>query len=678
MTTDIPGQTHPETLILAQQIVTRTLVATRASQEVIDLILQQVARTLGAHSSSVSVLDPAANTLCPAGASGYTPEALERWQALPVTPGTPVTDAVLTRQPVFLSGAEWDEQYPHLAAVRLPVMRAVAALPLISGGSVLGAVTLSWDGERALSGVEWAFLEGVASQCAQTLDRIRLHGERQSRAARDRKLLEYSSDILIVLDRDAAVTSLSSSVGLTLGYTEADLRETRLRDVLHPEDLPELRAQFARAIAAPNQPLRSTLRVRHQQGGWVWLEVVGRNLLADPAVRGFVCNARDVTQNMRAMQALRESEREQHAHAQRYQRLLDLMTALHSEENPGELIRAALDHGLAVTEYDQAYYYDVEDGAVSLRFARGEGAAEALALLPPFRHLRDLGKAGAAVLRHDLFFAEVGVPVMTPPEPLPRRAWRSFCAIPVVIAGELRGVFVFVSSGEALAEVNTRRLMRRLADQVNVLLERSWHVQRLDASREETLRAVGLALEYRDHETKGHTDRVVELTERLARALGCEERDRDALRWGAYLHDAGKVATPDAILLKAGRLDPDEWEVMKRHAQVGYEMLRQIPSLPPETLAVVLHHHERWNGSGYPHGLSGTDIPLPARIFAVVDVYDALTSERPYKQAWTHEEAAAQLEREAGVLLDPSIVRVFLRVVNGPRRDGPWPAEVTA
>jgi len=205
--------------------------------------------------------------------------------------------------------------------------------------------------------------------------------------------------------------------------------------------------------------------------------------------------------------------------------------------------------------------------------------------------------------------------------------------------------------------------MRSLADHVSVMLERRWHFQQLDASREETLRAIGLTLEYRDHETKGHTDRVVRLTERLARALKFEPADVAALRWGAYLHDTGKISTPDAILMKPGRLDPDEWAVMQRHPVIGYEMLAQIPSLPPATLSVVLHHHERWNGSGYPHGLSGTEIPLAARVFAVVDVYDALISERPYKRAWTHEEAVAQLGREAGVLLDPDVVTTFVRLL---------------
>jgi len=156
---------------------------------------------------------------------------------------------------------------------------------------------------------------------------------------------------------------------------------------------------------------------------------------------------------------------------------------------------------------------------------------------------------------------------------------------------------------------------------------------------------------------------VVHLTEALGSAMGFSGADLDALRWGAFLHDTGKVAIPDAILLKPGKLTSEEWEVIKRHPTIGFDMLQHIPSLPPTTLEIVLYHQERWNGSGYPKGLEGTSIPLAARVFAVVDVYDALTSERPYKRAWTPAEAVEQLRREAGILLDPRVVDAFIRTL---------------
>lgn len=133
------------------------------------------------------------------------------------------------------------------------------------------------------------------------------------------------------------------------------------------------------------------------------------------------------------------------------------------------------------------------------------------------------------------------------------------------------------------------------------------------------------------------------------------------LRWGAYLHDLGKLAIPDSILKKPGKLEPEEWERMQAHTTLGEEMARRLGFLPQATLQVIRHHHERWDGSGYPDGLAGEAIPLLARVFALADVYDALTSERPYKRAWSHEEALAEIRRQAGRHFDPELARIFLQ-----------------
>lgn len=181
--------------------------------------------------------------------------------------------------------------------------------------------------------------------------------------------------------------------------------------------------------------------------------------------------------------------------------------------------------------------------------------------------------------------------------------------------------------------------------------------------REGALRAVGLALEYRDDETKGHTDRVTEAS--LALAVNMGEGSEDslrALRWGAYLHDVGKIAVPDGILRKPGKLDDAEREQMRGHPAIGLEFGERIGFLPQGALDVILHHHERWDGAGYPSGLAGEAIPLAARIFAVCDVFDALVSERPYKRAWSTEEALAEIHAQAGTQFDPRVVEAFMRM----------------
>lgn len=175
-----------------------------------------------------------------------------------------------------------------------------------------------------------------------------------------------------------------------------------------------------------------------------------------------------------------------------------------------------------------------------------------------------------------------------------------------------------------------------------------------------TLRSLGAALERRDDETGGHTARVVGLATRLAQRLGWDEEQVRALRWGAYLHDLGKIAIPDRILHKNGALDDQEKQVIRSHTTVGYEMLQDLHFLPAETLDLVRYHHERWDGTGYPSGLRGDNIPDAARIFSIVDVYDALTSERPYKSAWSPERALQEIRAGAGAHFDPQYVEAFL------------------
>jgi putative nucleotidyltransferase with HDIG domain len=178
---------------------------------------------------------------------------------------------------------------------------------------------------------------------------------------------------------------------------------------------------------------------------------------------------------------------------------------------------------------------------------------------------------------------------------------------------------------------------------------------------EDMLEALLGALDSRDRETEGHSRRVLEYTGRLARELRLTEPDWGAVRRGALIHDIGKISTPDAILNKPGSLDPAERRVMERHPLVGYEMLYGIPRLA-DALCVVLAHHERWDGSGYPHGLAGTAIPLPARVFAVADTFDAITSDRPYRPGRPCPEALGVIAAERGRQFDPAVVDAFLHV----------------
>jgi putative nucleotidyltransferase with HDIG domain len=183
----------------------------------------------------------------------------------------------------------------------------------------------------------------------------------------------------------------------------------------------------------------------------------------------------------------------------------------------------------------------------------------------------------------------------------------------------------------------------------------------LTLSYDATIEGWSRALDLRDKETEGHTQRVTELAERLARQLGMRDADLVHVRRGALLHDIGKMGVPDAILHKPAVLDDAEWEIMRTHPTLARDLLEPIAYLRP-ALDIPYCHHEKWDGTGYPRGLKGEEIPLAARLFAVVDVWDALTSERPYRPAWSKEQARAYIQEQAGKHFDPRVVEAFLRM----------------
>lgn len=172
------------------------------------------------------------------------------------------------------------------------------------------------------------------------------------------------------------------------------------------------------------------------------------------------------------------------------------------------------------------------------------------------------------------------------------------------------------------------------------------------------------ALYLRDFETEDHTRRVVDMTVRLARCLGLPEEDILHIRRGAEAHDIGKLAIPDEVLLKDGELTDEEWAMMRKHPGIAVELLEPISQFAP-ALIIPRSHHEKWDGSGYPDGLAGKSIPLPARLFAFADVYDALTSDRPYRRAWSPKEALNYIRAESGRHFDPVLAKEFIVMVSG-------------
>ncbi len=273
------------------------------------------------------------------------------------------------------------------------------------------------------------------------------------------------------------------------------------------------------------------------------------------------------------------------------------------------------------------------------------------------------------------------------PLPLRNQGMRSLAAAPMTVAGKLMGLLIAGDRDPDRFRAPDLRFLALAADQVALAFDRtdmltrtrrqvrdlaSLHQRTAEQTRQlsetygATLAVLGDALELRDEDTMGHTERVVSLAVSLGRLLGLPSEELMHLEWGAYVHDLGKIGVPDAVLRKPGPLSPEEWRLMQRHPEQGYALLQRLLFLS-RSLDVVRFHHERFDGKGYPIGLGGNEIPLLARIFAVADAYDAMTNDRPYRRAMTGDEALTEIRRNRGSQFDPAVVDALLELPDAER-----------
>ncbi len=284
------------------------------------------------------------------------------------------------------------------------------------------------------------------------------------------------------------------------------------------------------------------------------------------------------------------------------------------------------------------------------------------------------GYAGeAALTRKVIRIKDINDPNLRKPIPenWKKENFSSYYGVPLLVKGELKGILEIFERTQTTHDQNWTEFLDTLAQQTAIAIDSHFLLDALQRSNlelelayETTLEGWARALEMRDYETKGHTERVTSLTLELAQALGIRGEELTHIRRGALLHDIGKIAVSDTILLKPGPCTKEEWEIIRQHPKFGYDMLKQIAYLKP-SLDIVLYHHEHWNGNGYPHRLAGENIPLAARIFAIVDVWDALINRRPYHEAWTKEKTLTHIEAEKGKHFDPRIVDAFQEIIKG-------------
>jgi PAS domain S-box-containing protein len=289
--------------------------------------------------------------------------------------------------------------------------------------------------------------------------------------------------------------------------------------------------------------------------------------------------------------------------------------------------------------------------ASQIRLRLGEGYAGRVVLDRRMMSITNLSKEDRSFIHPTLVTSE---------------GFASYQAVPLIAKGQVKGVLEVFHSTPFEPSAEWLDFLNTLAGQAAIAVDNSQLFESLQRSNldlevayDATIEGWSKALDLRDRETEGHTQRVAEITQRLGQIMGLQETDLVHIRRGALLHDIGKMGVPDSILFKPGKLDAEEWEIMKQHPQLAYDMLAPITYLGP-AMDIPYCHHEKWDGSGYPQKLKGRQIPLAARIFAVVDVYDALTSDRPYRKSWTKEKTLEYISEQTGEHFDPDVVKLFL------------------
>ena len=245
----------------------------------------------------------------------------------------------------------------------------------------------------------------------------------------------------------------------------------------------------------------------------------------------------------------------------------------------------------------------------------------------------------------------------------------SYFGVPLIAKGQVQGVLEIFNRTLITPNSEWLSFLEMLGGQAAIAIDNATLFSDLQRSNTEitsaydaTIDGWSRALDMRDHETEGHTQRVTEMTLQLAHRLDIPKNEMIHIRRGATLHDIGKMGIPDRILHKPGPLTAEEWQTMRQHTQFACALLNPIDYLRPAK-DIPCYHHERWDGSGYPSGLKGNEIPLPARLFAVIDVFDALTSDRPYRSAWSKKAAINYIQEQSGILFDPAITSPFLNLI---------------
>lgn len=522
--------------------------------------------------------------------------------------------------------------------------------------------------QRLNADLEQRVLDRTAALTAEIVERQRLE-EEKARVARSLELILRSvNEGVCGADCDGRITFANEAAARLLGYDRGeDLIGRRVHRVVHQSGADgsahsESECPFAGCRSLEGIPYSGDDLFWRRDGTPVTVEYSVNPMIESDQIQGIVITFRDITERVRNAEILARRIR-------RVQELRSVDLAILRREPLDSIFSRVTEMACRELNMDAAaiLLLDEEKKLLCMRSATGFRNAQTAVTRPA-----DWSRPDDRLLPNSriLFSSSGEFPRFRGMEEFYRREEFVGCyAVPLLVLNEPIGLLELFTRSDFEPDVEWTQFAEMLAGQVaiavngNTLFEnlRRSNIELRDAY-ETTLYGWSRALDLRDKETEGHTQRVTELTVRLARIMGIDEEEIVHIRRGALLHDIGKMGVPDQILLKPGPLTEEEWVLMKLHPVYAYELLSPIAYLRP-ALDIPYCHHEKWDGTGYPRGLKGEEIPLAARIFAVADIWDAIRSDRPYREAWPVEKALEHIRSLSGSHLDPAVVEAFLQMV---------------
>ncbi|MEA4906732.1 MAG: PAS domain S-box protein [Anaerolineaceae bacterium] len=546
----------------------------------------------------------------------------------------------------------------HECSPHLPV---IVLSGLLDQAVAIQAVQAGAQDYQIKGDAGWEF---IGRAICYAIERQQAQAAVQASERRFRALIENSADAIALLNSDGIIQYESPTASKILGYAPEEMVGRNAFEFLHTDDLPYNEKLFGSIFAAAQVPVTGQFRYRHKDGSWRWIEATGTNLLDEPSVGAVVVNYRDITERKQAEADVRKQ-------IERLSALRTVDRAINLHNNLQPMIEIFMDQLMNQLQVDAAdiILFNHDPYMAKRVVTRGLAPAEIDALQPQatLKSLANLFRENRPLQFNDLRSLSTQDWFI---QQLQATGFVSYAGVPLVARDTVMGVLQVYHRSLCERDQGWVDFMEILAGQAAVAIEHARLFDNLEHSNKQlwyaydsTIEGWAHALDLRDRETEGHSRRVTELTLQLAGAMGISEDDLVYVRWGALLHDIGKMGVPDTILLKEGPLNAMEWDVMRLHPTLAFKLLSPIDFLHP-ALDIPYCHHERWDGSGYPRGLKGEEIPLVARIFAIVDNYDALLSDRPYRKAWERPKVLEYIRQGAHSLFDPAMVELFLRTIH--------------